>query len=89
MSSPATNVPQSSFRVESDSLDEVNVPTTKLWGVQTERSLEHFSIGNDLIPREMIAAYAALKKAAANANYAGRRLDDSATALVQVGMSGR
>src|SRR6202522_718209 len=75
MNSAATNVPQSSFRVESDSLGEVNVPTSKLWGAQTQRSLEHFSIGNDLIPREMVAAYATLKKAAANANHAGKRLD--------------
>src|SRR6202522_783700 len=75
MNSAATNERQSSFRVESDSLGEVNVPASKLWGAQTQRSLEHFSIGNDLIPREMIAAYATLKKAAANANHAGKRLD--------------
>jgi fumarate hydratase class II len=41
------------------------VPADKLWGAQTQRSLEHFSIGKDLIPREMITAYAILKKAAA------------------------
>ncbi len=46
-----------------DSLGEVNVPTDKLWGAQTQRCLEHFSIGKDLIPREMITAYAILKKA--------------------------
>jgi fumarate hydratase, class II len=49
-----------------------------LWGAQTQRSLEHFSIGKDLMPREMITAYAILKKAAANANHAGKRLDDPA-----------
>ena len=59
------------FRVESDSLGEVNVPADRLWGAQTQRSLEHFSIGKDLIPREMITAYAILKKGAANANQAG------------------
>ena len=52
-------------RKETDSLGEVDVPADKLWGAQTQRSLEHFSIGKDLIPREMIAAYAILKKAAA------------------------
>jgi fumarate hydratase, class II len=83
MNSAATNVRQSSFRVESDSLGEVNVPTSKLWGAQTERSLEHFSIGNDLIPREMIAAHATLKKAAANANHAGKRLDDKRHNLIE------
>ena len=59
-------------RIETDSLGEVAVPADKLWGAQTQRSLEHFSIGTDLIPREMITAYAILKKAAANANHAGK-----------------
>nr|HEV8010016.1 class II fumarate hydratase [Bradyrhizobium sp.] len=70
------------FRIETDSLGEVHVPTDRLWGAQTQRSLEHFSIGQDLIPREMIAAYAVLKKAAANANHAGKRLDDPTHALI-------
>jgi fumarate hydratase, class II len=42
---------------ETDSLGVVEVPADKLWGAQTQRSLEHFSIGSDLIPREMITAY--------------------------------
>ncbi len=70
------------IRKESDSLGEVNVPADKLWGAQTQRSLEHFSIGKDLIPREMITAYGTLKKAAANANYAGKRLDDKRHKLI-------
>ena len=70
------------FRRETDSLGVLEVPADKLWGAQTQRSLEHFSIGQDLIPREMITAYATLKKAAANANHAGGRLDDSAHRLI-------
>jgi fumarate hydratase class II len=70
------------FRVETDSLGKVEVPADKLWGAQTQRSLEHFSIGQDLMPREMIGAYAILKKAAANANHAGGRLDERAHALI-------
>jgi fumarate hydratase class II len=70
------------FRDESDSLGQVQVPADKLWGAQTQRSLEHFSIGKDLIPREMIAAYSILKKAAANANYAGKRLADKQHQLI-------
>ena len=70
------------FRRETDSLGVVEVPADKLWGAQTQRSLEHFSIGHDLIPREMITAYATLKKAAANANHAGGRMDDSAHRLI-------
>src|ERR1700722_5258153 len=77
-----SNVPVMGFRKETDSLGEANVPRDKLWGPQTQRSLEHFSIGHDLIPREMIAAYATLKKAAANANHAGGRLDDERHKLI-------
>jgi len=69
-------------REESDSLGVIDVPADKLWGPQTQRSLEHFSIGKDLIPREMITAYATLKKAAANANHAGNRLDSQAHKLI-------
>jgi fumarate hydratase, class II len=69
-------------RRETDSMGVVEVPADKLWGAQTQRSLEHFSIGQDLIPREMITAYATLKKAAANANHAGGRLDDRPHRLI-------
>src|ERR1700726_1442799 len=70
------------FRRETDSMGMVEVPADKLWGAQTQRSLEHFSIGQDLIPREMITAYAILKKAAANANHIGGRLDDLVHRLI-------
>src|SRR6202047_4876461 len=70
------------MRKESDSLGVVEVPADKLWGAQTQRSLEHFSIGKDLIPREMITAYATLKKAAPPPNHAGRRLDDQRYNLI-------
>jgi fumarate hydratase class II len=56
------------MRSESDSLGEIEVPEDKYWGAQTQRSLEHFSIGNDLIPIELIHAYGILKKAAALTN---------------------
>jgi fumarate hydratase class II len=70
------------MRIEKDSLGDVPVPANKLWGAQTQRSLEHFSIGTDLIPREMIGAYATLKKGAANANHKGGRLDEKHLALI-------
>lgn len=63
------------YRIERDSLGEVRIPADKLWGAQTQRSLEHFSIGDDLIPRELIPAYAYIKKAAARVNAADGRLD--------------
>jgi fumarate hydratase class II len=64
----------SNIRVEHDSLGAVEVPADKLWGAQTQRSLEHFSIGEDLIPRELIPAYAQIKKAAALVNFKSGRL---------------
>ena len=70
------------MRKETDSLGVVEVPADKLWGAQTQRSLEHFSIGKDLIPREMISSYATLKKAAATANHASKRLDDQRYKLI-------
>ncbi len=70
------------FRTETDSLGKIEVPADKLWGAQTQRSLQHFSIGRDLMPPEMIHAYAVLKKAAANANHAGGHLDSERQALI-------
>ena len=71
-----------SVREETDSLGAVRVPADKLWGAHTQRSIEHFSIGKDLIPREMITAYATLKKAAANANHSAKRLDHRRHGLI-------
>lgn len=70
------------FRTENDSLGEVQVEKDKLWGAQTQRSLEHFSIGDDLIPREMILSYAVLKKAAAIVNHQDGRLPDQKKNLI-------
>jgi fumarate hydratase class II len=72
----------SNVRKETDSLGVVEVPADKLWGAQTQRSLEQFSNGKDLIPREMITAYAILKKAAAAANHADKRLGDQQYTLI-------
>ena len=70
------------MRTETDSMGEVSVPADKLWGAQTQRSLHYFSIGKDLMPRELIGAYAMLKKACANANLAGGRLDPQRHRLI-------
>src|SRR6201997_4251506 len=69
-------------RQEPDTVSTVEGPSDKLWGAQTQRSLEHFSIGKDVIPREMITAYAILKKAAAIANHNSKRLDDQRYKLI-------
>ena len=56
------------YRVEHDSMGEVQVPTDKYWGAQTERSRQNFKIGGEIMPREIIRAFGILKKAAAMAN---------------------
>ncbi len=63
------------FRNESDSLGTVQVPADRLWGAQTQRSLHYFSIGDDIMPEDMITAYATLKRAAATVNHRGGRLE--------------
>ncbi len=56
-------------RTESDSMGKIEVPDNKYWGAQTQRSIGHFAIGQDLMPRELIHAFGTLKKAAALTNY--------------------
>ena len=55
-------------RIETDSMGEIEVPSDKYWGAQTQRSLHHFNIGFDVMPREMIRALGVLKKACAIVN---------------------
>ena len=62
------------MRQEVDSLGAVAVPADKLWGAQTQRALEFFSVGAELMPRELISAYALLKRAAAAVNHRTGRL---------------
>ncbi len=59
---------ETEWRMESDSMGEIRVPADKYWGAQTQRSLQHFNIGGDRIPKEVIHAFAVLKKACAQAN---------------------
>jgi fumarate hydratase class II len=62
-------------RVESDSMGSVEVPAEHYWGAQTQRSLIHFSIGDDHMPKAVYHAYGYVKKAAALVNEAAGRLD--------------
>ena len=70
------------MRQETDSMGVVDVPDDVLWGAQTARSLHYFSIGRDLMPRELIGAYAILKRASATANRDGGRLDPARHDLI-------
>jgi len=65
---PGTILDDGKYRVEFDSMGEVKVPADRLWGAQTQRSLIHFSIGNDRMPLPVYHAYGYVKKAAALVN---------------------
>lgn len=71
-----------SNRIEKDSMGEIEVPHDKLWGAQTQRSLRYFNIGDDLIPKEMIRAYAVIKKACAIVNYNKKLLGEKEKELI-------
>ena len=72
------------FRTETDSMGPIEVPAEHYWGAQTERSLHHFNIGPDRMPRSMIRAFGLLKKAAAQVNQdLGKLAADKARLIVQ------
>ncbi len=70
-------------RVESDSMGEVEVRADRYWGAQTERSLHHFNIGFDVMPREMVRALGLLKKAAALVNEELGKLPSDKARLIE------
>jgi fumarate hydratase class II len=72
-----------SFRKESDSMGDIDVPSDKYWGAQTQRSLQNFKIGHDHFPREMIRALGILKKSAARANTKLKLLDENKSKFIQ------
>ncbi len=70
-------------RAETDSMGQIDVATDKYWGAQTERSLHHFDIGHDVMPREMIRALGLLKKAASQVNEDLGKLTPDKSKLIQ------
>src|SRR6516225_8714575 len=71
------------MRREFDSLGDVEVPANRYWGAQTQRSLEHFNIGNDRMPKEVYHAYGYVKKAAAIVNTRAGRMPGWKGDLIQ------
>ncbi|HGN1957374.1 TPA: class II fumarate hydratase [Providencia stuartii] len=67
---------ETGFREKFDSMGKINVPADRYWGAQTQRSLQHFNIGNDLMPKEVYHAYGYIKKACALVNCAANRLPE-------------
>lgn len=70
------------YRTEHDSMGEIRVPAGALWGAQTQRSLEHFAIGDDQFNSHFIKAFALVKKAAAQCNLNLGALDDTQASLI-------
>ena len=70
-------------RREFDSLGDVEVPADRYWGAQTQRSLEHFDIGNDRMPKEVYHAYGYVKKAAAIVNTRAGRMPEWKGRLIE------
>ena len=64
------------YRIEKDTMGEIKVPNNKYWAAQTQRSLENFPIGDEKMPKEIIQAFAYLKKACAIVNNKLKKLDD-------------
>ncbi|HYJ92594.1 MAG TPA: class II fumarate hydratase, partial [Pyrinomonadaceae bacterium] len=69
-------------RIETDSMGEIEVPSDVYWGAQTQRSLIHFNIGFDVMPREVIRALGILKKAAAIVNFELGKLPEENMKLI-------
>src|SRR6516162_9485605 len=74
--------PKPHTRIETDSMGQIEVPADKYWGAQTQRSLLHFNIGYDVMPREMIRALGLLKKACALVNQDLGKLPAEKTKLI-------
>ncbi len=71
------------MRREFDSLGDVEVPADQYWGAQTQRSLQHFNIGHDRMPKEVYHAYGYVKKAAAIVNGRAGRLPAWKASLIE------
>jgi fumarate hydratase, class II len=69
-------------RIETDSMGEIEVPAEQLWGAQTQRSLHHFDIGEELMPMEIVWAFGILKKAAAITNNTLGNLDHDKAIMI-------
>ena len=72
------------YRIERDSMGEMEVPADRYWGAQTQRSYQNFQIGTEKMPEEIVRAFGILKKAAALANHRLGKLDDERLGLIRL-----
>jgi fumarate hydratase class II len=71
------------YRIEKDSMGEMQVPADKYWAAQTQRSFQNFKIGGEVMPREITHAFGILKKAAAVANFRLGKLDEEKRIVIE------
>ena len=71
------------YRIEHDSMGDIQVEASRKWGAQTQRSVENFKIGTEKMPKEIIAAFGVLKRACAEVNGALGKLDPQKSAAIQ------
>ena len=71
------------YRIEKDSMGEMQVPADRYWAAQTQRSFQNFKIGGEIMPREITSAFGILKKAAALANNALGKLSDEKLSFIK------
>lgn len=71
------------YRIERDSMGEIQVPADRYWAAQTQRSLQNFKIGGEIMPKEITHAFGILKKAAAIANFNLGKLDEAKRVVIE------
>ena len=71
------------YRIEKDTMGEMQVPADRYWAAQTQRSLQNFRIGGEVMPREITHAFGILKKAAARANHRLGKIDDEKLSAIE------
>ena len=71
------------YRIERDSMGEMQVPADRYWAAQTQRSFQNFKIGGELMPREITQAFGVLKKAAARANFNLGKMDEEKKVAIE------
>ena len=71
------------YRIERDSMGEMQVPADRYWAAQTQRSFQNFKIGGEIMPREITHAFGILKKAAARANFELGKLDEERKTVIE------
>ena len=71
------------YRIEKDTMGEMQVPADRYWAAQTQRSLQNFRIGGEVMPREITHAFGILKKAAARANHRLGKIDNEKLSAIE------